>query len=84
MANERDRWKRTSRNPENSWMGAVLAWIAAETSVSEADVTAEIWRLGTRHLGCPLEGALEELKDPDLPAARAALLRACVRQLRHR
>jgi hypothetical protein len=47
----------------------------------DADVRAEIWRLGGRHMGQPLEGALAELKAPDLPPARAVLLRACVRKL---
>ena len=49
---------------------------------SEAEVRAEIWKLGTRHLGWPLEGALDELKAPDLAPARAQLLRACVRELK--
>lgn len=49
---------------------------------SEAEVRAEIWSLGTRHLGWPLEGALDELKAPGLPPARAQLLRACVRKLK--
>lgn len=49
---------------------------------SEAEVRAEIWSLGTRHLGWPLEGALDELKAPGLAPARAQLLRACVRELK--
>ena len=49
---------------------------------SEAEVRAEIWSLGTRHLGRPLEGALDELKAPGLARARAQLLRACVRELK--
>ncbi len=51
-------------------------------AVAKAEVRAEIWRLGQRHLGWPLEGALAELKEPNLPVARAILLRACVHQLR--
>ncbi|MBU1376713.1 MAG: hypothetical protein KKE02_12280 [Alphaproteobacteria bacterium] len=51
-------------------------------SVAKAEVRAEIWRLGERHRGWPLEGALAELKEPGLPMARAILLRACVQQLR--
>jgi hypothetical protein len=51
-------------------------------SVAEAEVRAEIWKLGVRHIGWPLEGALEELKDPQLPVGRAVLLRACVQKLR--
>lgn len=52
--------------------------------VSQAEIRAEIWRLGTRHLGWPLEGALDELRAPDIAPARAELLRACVRELRSR
>ena len=51
---------------------------------SEADVRAEIWSLGARHRGSPLEGALGELKAPNLARARAQLLRACVRELKRR
>lgn len=51
-------------------------------SVAAAEVRAEIWRLGVRHVGWPLEGALQELAEPDLPADRAVLLRACVHKLR--
>ena len=51
---------------------------------SDAEVRAEIWSLGTRHLGWPLEGALDELKAANLPPARAQLLRACVRTLKRR
>jgi hypothetical protein len=49
---------------------------------SEAEVRAEIWSLGTRHRGAPLQGALGELKAPNLAKARAQLLRACVWELR--
>ena len=52
-----------------------------KASVSAAEVRAEIWRLGTRHRGDPLQGALKELKAPDLPARQAMILRACVRKL---
>lgn len=48
---------------------------------SDAEVRAEIWSLGARHLGWPLEGALDELKGSGLTPARAQLLRACVREL---
>ena len=51
-------------------------------STSDREVRAEIWRLGSRHHGWPLEGALRELEDPDLPAEEAQLLRACVRKLK--
>lgn len=49
---------------------------------SEAAVRAEIWGLGVRHLGFPLDGALAELKAANLAPARAQLLRACVRELK--
>lgn len=49
---------------------------------TEADVRAEIWSLGSRHLGSPLEGALDELGAPGVSKARAQLLRACIRELR--
>jgi hypothetical protein len=57
-----------------SWMGA--------RGASDADVRSEVWKLGGRHRGEPLAGALEELQAPDLSAERAQLLRACVRTLR--
>ncbi|MCR5879812.1 hypothetical protein [Phenylobacterium sp. J367] len=59
-----------------SWWRGVLP--------SEAEVRAEIWSLGTRHRGWPLEGALDELKGSDVTPARAQLLRACVRELQRR
>ena len=43
---------------------------------------AEIWRLGVRHVGWPLKGALEELREPNLSLDRTVLLRACVDKLR--
>jgi len=49
---------------------------------SAAEVRAEVWKLGARHRGEPLEGALAELKDASVSPARSALLRACVQQLR--
>ena len=52
------------------------------SAVSESDVRMEVWKLGARHMGEPLQGALEELKDPGLSAGRGDLLRACVRKLR--
>jgi hypothetical protein len=62
----------------------LLAWAARRLSsnVGTPEVRAEIWRLGTRHHGWPLEGALRELEAPNLPTARAALLRACIRKLK--
>ena len=56
-----------------SWMKSGL--------VSEQEVRSEIWQLGARHMGWPLEGALEELNEPNIPRGRAELLRACVRKL---
>ncbi len=49
--------------------------------VSDVEVRAEIWRLGSRHMGQPLEGALDELKATGLPPNRVLLLRACVKKL---
>ncbi len=49
---------------------------------SEADVRAEVWKLGVRHRGEPLDGALAELKARDLSAERSQLLQACVRQMK--
>jgi hypothetical protein len=48
---------------------------------SEAEVRSEIWSLGTRHRGEPLEGARAELRAADLSPDRAALLRECVARL---
>ena len=59
----------------------LLAWLRLG-GASEADVRSEVWRLGARHNGWPLEGALKELNAPGLSAERAQLLRACVRKLR--
>lgn len=60
----------------------LFSWMGGAGGVSEADVRSEVWKLGARHLGEPLAGAIEELKAPDLSAERAQLLRACVRKLR--
>jgi hypothetical protein len=49
---------------------------------ADAEIRAEIWRLGVRHVGWPLEGALDELREPKLPMSRAVLLRACVEKMR--
>ena len=50
--------------------------------ISREAIRAEIWYLGSRYRGEPLDGALRELAAPTLDPARAGLLRACVRQLR--
>jgi hypothetical protein len=59
---------------------SLAAWFRG-ASITEADIRLEIWRLGARHRGWPLEGALEELAEKSVPDDRAALLRACVRKL---
>jgi hypothetical protein len=60
---------------------SLFSWMNAR-GASEADVRSEVWKLGGRHRGEPLAGALEELQAPDISAERAQLLRACVRILR--
>lgn len=59
----------------------LFSWLRS-ASVSDQEVRSEVWRLGAHYRGWPLEGALEELRDPRLSARRAELLRACVRKLR--
>ena len=59
---------------------SLASWLP-QPSVSPAEVRAEIWRLGSRHRGDTLKGALAELKAADLPARQAMILRACVRKL---
>jgi len=51
---------------------------------NDADVRSEIWRLGNRYQGRPLEGAREELQASGLTPRRIQLLRACVRRLEAR
>lgn len=63
-----------------AWLGVMKGG----APVDKAQVRAEIWRLGSRHRGWPLEGALAELKTDNLPADRARLLRACVQSLQGR
>lgn len=58
----------------NTWLRTVF--------VSDEAVRGEIWRLGARHHGWPLEGAEAELIAADVTPARAQLLRACIRKLR--
>ncbi|WP_372786339.1 hypothetical protein [Phenylobacterium sp.] len=60
---------------------SLFSWMTTG-GVSEADVRSEVWKLGARHRGEPLAGAIEELKASDLSTERAQLLRACVRKLR--
>lgn len=59
----------------------LFSWLS-RGGVSDADVRAEIWRLGSRHRGEPLKGAREELEAEGLAPERAVLLRACIRKLR--
>jgi len=59
---------------------SLVSWFKSG-SVSDADVRGEIWRLGGRHFGSPLQGALEELKARDISTRQALILRACVRKL---
>ena len=59
----------------------ILSWLAGLSAEADADVRSEIWRLGNRYRGRPLEGAREELQAPGIAPGRARLLRACVRKL---
>jgi hypothetical protein len=61
----------------------LLNWLAS-LGPSPAEIRAEVWSLGVRHRGEALDGALQELRDGSVSPARAALLRACVQQLRAR
>lgn len=61
---------------------SLFSWMSGAGGVSEADVRSEVWKLGARHLGEPLAGALAELKEGGLSAERTQLLNACVRSLR--
>jgi hypothetical protein len=66
---------------QRRWPVSLASWWRGAFP-TEAAVRAEIWSLGARHLGRPLEGALGELTQPRLAPARAQLLRACVRELK--
>ena len=59
-----------------------LLTLIFKPAAADAEVRAEIWKLGVRHVGWPLEGALEELREPNLSMERTVLLRACVDKLR--
>ncbi|MDB5474866.1 MAG: hypothetical protein JWP49_377 [Phenylobacterium sp.] len=61
----------------------LLNWFAS-LAPSAAEIRAEVWSLGVRHRGHALDGALQELAGRSVPPARAALLKACVQQLRRR
>jgi len=62
----------------------IRAWFDGLNAEAEASVRSEIWRLGNRYRGQPLEGAREELQAPGIAPDRARLLRACVRRLQVR
>jgi hypothetical protein len=57
----------------------LFSWFST-LAPSAAEIRAEVWKLGVRHRGEPLAGALQELKDAS--PSRAVLLRACVQELR--
>ena len=59
----------------------LFGWLVL-SNITPAEIRAEIWSLGGRHQGAPLEGALKELKAPGLTRRRSDLLRAVVDQLR--
>jgi hypothetical protein len=61
----------------------LLDWLSSFVP-SAAEVRAEVWKLGARHRGEALEGALAELRQGSLTPGRVALLKACVQQLRER
>ena len=63
---------------------SLFGWFRRRNGTADAEVRAEAPDLGARYLGWPLEGALQELSEPDLPPERARLLRACVRNLQSR
>ena len=62
---------------------SLLGWFGM-SGVTPAEIRAEVWRLGSLHRGEPLDGALRELGDPATSPARAALLKACVQEMRRR
>jgi hypothetical protein len=59
---------------------SLFSWLPS--GASDADVRSEVWKLGVRHRGEPLQGALAELKAGGLSTERAQLLQACVRKLK--
>jgi hypothetical protein len=59
---------------------SIFSWLTG--GAHEADVRSEVWSLGVRHHGEPLQGALAELKAGGLSTERAQLLQACVRKLK--
>lgn len=64
---------------------SVADWLRRRAGPDAAQIRAEIWSLGNRHHGFPLEGALKELGAAQaLAPERSRLLHACVRSLRAR
>lgn len=59
----------------------LFSWLAAR-GPTPAEIRAEVWNLGVRHRGEPLQGARQELARHGLAPAREALLKACIRSLR--
>ncbi len=76
----RERWSRLVGRGG----GGRVPWLSMifQPAVAHAEVRREVWRLGGRHRGEALQGALEELRQPNLSMGRAVLLRACVDKLR--
>lgn len=62
---------------------SLLSWFS-RLAPSPAEIRAEVWNLGVRYHGEPLEGALRELRGSTVTVNRALLLRACVAQLKRR
>lgn len=61
-----------------SRLTALLAFLRSHW-IPEAEVRAEAWALGGRHLGRVVEGARAELKTGTVPLRRAILLKAVIR-----
>ena len=55
--------------------------LLSRSNAADAEIRAEMSRLDVRSVGCPLEGALDELRESKLPRSRVVLLRACVEAL---
>ena len=58
-----------------------FGWLSA-MGPSAAEIRAEVWQLGVRHRGEPLQGALDELAAGGVSASRTVLLKACVHEMR--
>lgn len=60
-------------------LGAQILSLLGFNSITQAEVRAETWALGSRHLGEVAAGARLELKLPGLTPRRGVLLRAVLR-----